>query len=96
MLGPMTTVAERHPRLMVGLSDLQDRMETEWKRSPEFPYTCRALEVLAQLDGVVGRAHVDLPTGILTMAYMEPAVMRDARRVRASARRFLRQHGSPT
>ncbi len=83
-------VADRHPRLLAGLHQLQERLVAAWRAAPEYPRTCRELEALGTIDHIVAVAALQLPSGILTMSYVEPEVLREARKARRQALRALR------
>ncbi len=87
----MTSVADRHPRLMRSLSHAQETAQTLWRQSPSWPREDSrnpCLRALALCDHVLSQAHLPLPSGILTMENMEPSVLRDARAVLARVRRL--------
>ena len=90
----MTAVADRRPRLIKSLLAAQSWALALWRQSSTWPHRDARnpyLRALSLCDGVLSRAHVVLPSGILTMEYMEPAVTRDARRVLARVRRLKKK-----
>ncbi len=82
-------IVELRPKLVDGVRELQTEALLRWRASPEYPGDNAWLRALAICDGAIAKAHVDLPSGILTVEWMDCAVVRECARARRAVRHLL-------